>query len=221
MWLWIPVCFFCFQIILELTLPPNLLASVHTENGLHEVLQAIVLMAAFIISLLCLYQLRGHQKPFLTAWVGLAALCCFYVGGEEISWGQHIFDWTSSDFWQQVNDQNETNLHNTSSWLDQKPRLILLVGVILGGLMIPVSRKFNFSFAPVRFEIIYPSWRLSLTAMFVLLITFLDKVEEAIDSLSIFERASEIQELYMFYFVMLYMIELYTRFKLNLIKPTH
>ncbi|KAA6433252.1 hypothetical protein ACD591_06210 [Rufibacter glacialis] len=36
----------------------------------------------------------------------------FFVMGEEISWGQRIFQRESSDFFQQHNAQGETNLHN-------------------------------------------------------------------------------------------------------------
>jgi len=37
----------------------------------------------------------------------------FFVGfGEEISWGQTIFDWDGPQFLQEINKQKETNLHN-------------------------------------------------------------------------------------------------------------
>jgi hypothetical protein len=44
-------------------------------------------------------------------WCGLAALCLF-AAGEEISWGQRIFGWSSPSFFLQHNAQHETNLHN-------------------------------------------------------------------------------------------------------------
>lgn len=42
----------------------------------------------------------------------LLALACFYVAGEEISWGQRLFDIQTPDFFDQHNLQGETNLHN-------------------------------------------------------------------------------------------------------------
>lgn len=42
----------------------------------------------------------------------LLTLACFYVVGEEISWGQRIFDIPTPDFFLTHNQQNETNLHN-------------------------------------------------------------------------------------------------------------
>ncbi|WP_027392801.1 hypothetical protein [Aquimarina latercula] len=43
--------------------------------------------------------------------VGLAILFLF-AAGEEISWGQRLFDLKSGDFFNQNNKQKETNLHN-------------------------------------------------------------------------------------------------------------
>jgi hypothetical protein len=37
---------------------------------------------------------------------------------------------------QNFNDQGENNIHNSSSWFDQKPRAILLLGMILGTIVI-------------------------------------------------------------------------------------
>ena len=40
------------------------------------------------------------------------ALLFFFAGGEEVSWGQRIFGWESSEFFVQNNKQLETNFHN-------------------------------------------------------------------------------------------------------------
>src|SRR5690606_13691057 len=80
------------------------------------------------------------RRPALVAWLALAALGCFYVAGEEISWGQHFLQWSTPEYWSALNDQQETNLHNVSSWLDQKPRALLEAGVVLGGIVAPALR---------------------------------------------------------------------------------
>ncbi|MGH1399456.1 MAG: hypothetical protein ACRBCT_09615, partial [Alphaproteobacteria bacterium] len=150
------------------------------------------------------------RNIWLTLWVGIAALATFYVAVEEISWGQHIFEWGTPDFWQQVNDQSETNLHNTSSWLDQKPRAILLIGVIVGGLIIPLLTRIKPEILPQTFTIIYPSAILSVTAALALLVKIIDKGQDAAD-IVLLSRASEVEELYLFYFVLLYLIILRRR----------
>jgi hypothetical protein len=49
--------------------------------------------------------------PHALTWAGLTLLCLF-CAGEEISWGQRIFGWSSPGFFLQHNAQHETNLHN-------------------------------------------------------------------------------------------------------------
>ena len=75
------------------------------------------------------------------AWLAIFGLGCVYFLGEEISWGQHLFGWATPDSWADINDQGETNLHNMSGWLDQIPRTILSIGIIVGGLFCALLRK--------------------------------------------------------------------------------
>ncbi len=73
----------------------------------------------------------------------LLALACFYVVGEEISWGQRLFNIATPEFFQQHNLQNETNLHNfftgpiksTSKMLLE---YLLAAGMIGYGLIYPL-----------------------------------------------------------------------------------
>jgi hypothetical protein len=53
---------------------------------------------------------NGHLFSPSTVLFGLAFL---FGAGEEISWGQRIFNIESSEFFKQYNAQGETNLHNT------------------------------------------------------------------------------------------------------------
>ena len=73
---------------------------------------------------------------------------------------------------------------------------------------IAIGVGFKPSAVPQRFTIIYPPAFLSVTAVFCLGVQAVDKIDEAMTSLIIFTRSSEIQELYMFYFVLLYLIVL-------------
>ena len=206
LWLYVPVLIAIAQKLIEIFVSAEHLSALHSETGPHETLQFLIIAAAFVVSVSILLKIRFENK-WLSAWVGVAALACFYIAGEEISWGQHIFDWGTPEFWSGLNDQGETNLHNTSSWLDQKPRLLLLIGVITGGLIIPFLQKFRADLMPQKFEIIYPPAHLAITAGFTLLVKIIDKVQDAAN-LVILTRPSEVIELYMFYFVFLYLIAL-------------
>lgn len=208
-WLWIPVIAMVIQIILELSVSSNILSRLHSENGPHEILQALFAAAGFSVALFAIIS-RKVKGVLLNIWFGLAALGCLYVTGEELSWGQQILDWTTPDFWAQVNDQQETNLHNTSSWLDQKPRLILLVGIVFGTLVYPVLKIKNIFRLPDNLDFLFPSSKLRILALFVFIPQVIEKFFELFDVV-VFARFSEVQELYMFYFVLLYLIIFYKK----------
>ncbi len=206
LWLWLPVVFVIVQLVLERLLPRDIVTHMLVEGGPHEFLQFLIITAAFFAAISIFPVLSFQRQKPLFLWSFLAAACCFYVAGEEVSWGQHIFEWATPEFWSQVNDQNETNFHNTSSWLDQKPRLLLEIGVIVGGLIIPFCRQFFNSVLPRRFALIYPSRVLFVTAFVFLVLKLVDKADAF--GFIPFYRVSEIQELYLFYFVLLYLLAL-------------
>lgn len=82
------------------------------EDGAVEYTTALLL---FCISLLCIYRLFNLWSSKPTLWkigVALFALLFFFGAGEEISWGQRIFNVESSEFFKANNAQGETNLHN-------------------------------------------------------------------------------------------------------------
>ena len=210
-WLWIPITFLLIQTAIEAFAPHELQGALHSENGPHESLQFLCALGGFLVALRCLLSISPKHKPYLFAWVTCFVVSCAYIAGEEVSWGQHIFEWATPEFWSGVNDQGETNLHNTSSWLDQKPRIILLIGVVTGGLVIPLLKKFKPSALPKKFEIIFPPAILALTAFIALGTNFIDKIWEFFTEVPLLSRGSEVEELYLFYFVLLYLVILRRR----------
>lgn len=210
-WLWIPVIAMIVQIILELSVPNNILSHLHSENGPHELVEFFLLVVGFFVCGAYFFKVKSKTR-LLNFWFGLAMLCCFYVAGEEISWGQHVWDWATPDYWTTVNDQQETNLHNTSSWFDQKPRLLLLIGIVFGGLIAPFLMKKNILKLPENLRYLMPSSKLGVIAFLVFIPQVLEKTFELFDII-IFVRFSEVQELYMFYFVLLYLVMLYQKIK--------
>ncbi len=210
LWLWLPLAFMAIQFIIEFALDGPTLSILHSEGGPHESLQALIVAAAFVLAIVIFIKMKS-DNIWLRMWIALAAICSLYVTGEEISWGQHILDWSTPDFWAGLNDQGETNLHNTSSWFDQKPRLILLIGAITGGLLIPAAQRWKPKFVPQRFTIIYPPATLGITAALAISTNLLDKVFESLRNEPFFARGSEVEEVYLFYFVLLYLIALRRR----------
>ncbi len=206
LWLWVPLVFLAVQFALEMSFSTETLSAMHSENGPHESVQSVLMLAAFAIALMTMIKINWRRQAWLGLWMALAAICCLYVGGEEVSWGQHFLNWTTPEYWAAINDQNETNLHNTSSWLDQKPRLILLTGVVTGGLIIPLLRKKRPGLLPEKYAVIYPPASFGVMAVMTLVVHMLDKAD-----IGVFVRGSEVVELYLYYFVLMYVIILRRR----------
>jgi len=96
------------------------------EDKLIENLGAFFLFTASVLFYAC-YRLSmrlGKDTRYLHPkrnkfYLFLAIL--FFIGcGEEISWGQRIFDWQTPVFVQEMNAQRETNFHNISIFNDPK-----------------------------------------------------------------------------------------------------
>lgn len=201
----LPILFLIWQLHFESHHSGEDLGALMSENGPIELMQWVVITLAFFVSIATLLKVSRKTEPFLFGWVAIAALSCFYISGEEVSWGQHFLNWDTPSYWAVVNDQQETNLHNTTAWLDQKPRLILMIGIVLGGIIFPLLQKFKPGVLPEKYAIIYPPMALMVISFLVIGPYTIDKIVD------IFARVSEVQELYMYYFILLYMLVLRRR----------
>lgn len=82
------------------------------EDGFVESGSAIFLFAASMLLLYRFFKLFKHKELFWKVGVLGLALVFFFGAGEEISWGQRIFNVESSQYFLENNAQGETNLHN-------------------------------------------------------------------------------------------------------------
>lgn len=147
----------------------------------------------------------------MLAWVALAAVCCFYVLGEELSWGQHLLGWNTPEGWAQINDQNETNLHNASSWLDQKPRLLLGIGVGVGGILVPLYALWRPQIRAGRLGPFLPPLICLPMAVIAIGVGIVWTLDGFRGHRSLFIRPSEVQEIFFYLFVLLYLVVLRRR----------
>ena len=215
LWLWLPVGFFVFIFSSALVSEYVHATFFAGELGIIELATPIMLVPAIIIGFVIFINREKLVTKQLGYWILLVTLACLYIAGEEISWGQQLVGWGTPDWVKEVNDQHETNLHNTSSWLDQKPRLLLEMFVIVCGIFLPLKRKLQGINLPVD------SWQYWLCPTIVCLpaaiLAILSRMPERIKNLFdlsgvVFDvRYSEVQELYFAIFLAIYLFSIRKR----------
>ncbi|HEY0667898.1 MAG TPA: hypothetical protein VGD22_06960 [Sphingobacteriaceae bacterium] len=82
------------------------------EDGFIEWLTVLPLLVIVVVAIRYLVKLSSKRNWLFSVTMAFLAILCFFVAGEEISWGQRIFQVESSSFFKQNNAQAETNLHN-------------------------------------------------------------------------------------------------------------
>ena len=127
--------------ILLATQSPQLYILATYEDLPGEWIQVFFFTATLIGSLLLVWR-KNPNRLFFT----LLALACFYVVGEEISWGQRLFSFASPEFFQQYNLQQEVNLHNfltgpTATWTKRIIEIGLVTCLLGYGLIYPLLIK--------------------------------------------------------------------------------
>ena len=96
---------------------PVLSRALTIEDGLVETLSAIFYFTAGILMLLLFIHAKSLQKSYIFGWRSnifylLLSILFFVCCGEEISWGQRIFNVDTPTYLQNANLQKEINFHN-------------------------------------------------------------------------------------------------------------
>ncbi|MGH8529634.1 MAG: hypothetical protein ACRETN_07310 [Nevskiales bacterium] len=184
------------------------------ELGNNELWTMTILVLAVIVGLHTLNLVRRAGDWRLTAWLLLGSLGCIYFAGEEASWGQHLIGWDSSAGWQRFNDQGETNLHNSEELgflLDQLPRNLLTVGMLVGGVFAPLYRRFRgMELNPAHIHFwIWPTAICLPVGLLAGVISWPESIYEAITGVDHPERfdisSGELKEWLIGYFLLLYL----------------
>jgi hypothetical protein len=108
---------------------PDLFVWITAEDSLIEWLQFVLIFTSSVIFALLSIRLFQRRQVGAGILCLLIALGTFFVAGEEIAWGQHVFGWSTPEALEKVNVQDETTLHNISS-----VHPIFVYGVMLAGL---------------------------------------------------------------------------------------
>ena len=137
------------------------------ENGLVENFQSILLFLSIIILLYYFIFLYSERNKFINTFLILHIIGLTYYLGEEISWGQHFFNWSTPEFFKLYNHQNETNIHNISNIFNQFPRTFVLIWCCFSIPVILIINRFS-SITKQVFFLICPNKKL-LTISIILI----------------------------------------------------
>jgi hypothetical protein len=188
-------------------------ARLRGEQGLIERTQFVSIFLASLLGFRMLRLPAVRANGWLGIWILCATVGSAYVAGEEISWGQHLFGWSTPEMVGRVNEQNETNLHNISVWLNGVPQTILEIGVFIGGILIPLAATQRPAIRSSRFAVILPSLRSLPCAAIAIAVRITKNIQVHIlgGEFPLSARGGEIAELFLYLFILLYLVELRAR----------
>ena len=213
--LWFPPLLVLIIVPAKLFCPDFYQNWINGEQGLIELATPLAAIIGAVFGALLVKRLLPSRDWLVIGWAATVMLACVYFAGEEVSWGQQLFHWSTPAAIDQLNDQHETNLHNMSSWFDQKPRALLELWVVIGGIWIPVREWLRGSrYAPRGWWFwFWPTLDGLPTAVMAELIRAPQRYKQllGIKQLPFEIRWSEPQEYYFALFLALYLISLYVR----------
>jgi len=221
-WLWVvfPLALFVLTILLSAMGRGYYDMVVAKEQGMAEQATVIALIPGIGAGILILFNARRLPARWLAGWFLIVTLACVYFAGEECSWGQHLFQWETGNFFREHNDQDETNLHNMSSWLDQKPRMVVEIAILIGALILPIVRQFSSSGRSKRPHPdrpaywFWPTLVCSVSALIMVVIRTPKRIYQITGWDWIpREGTSEIHEFYVALVLSFYLISVWTRLK--------
>ncbi|MFQ5630848.1 MAG: hypothetical protein ACE5I1_18920 [bacterium] len=82
------------------------------EDKIAENLQVLFWLGAFVLNLGLIKRIFKNGPKGIGFLYIILAIGIIFLIGEEISWGQRIFGWETSDTMKEINKQGETNFHN-------------------------------------------------------------------------------------------------------------
>jgi hypothetical protein len=167
--------------------------------------------AAAIVTLAAFFQPAIRHDWIVRGWLLAFVIAMVYFAGEDLNWGQHYFGWQSPEYFLIHNKEKETNLHNISSWFNQKPRLVVEVWLLVACIAVPLGwqlpRRVTARFVPAMF---WPDRRLVIVAALGLLVLATDWLTKR-GIMPYTMRWSEVEEVFFVYGWLVYGLMLLNR----------
>lgn len=158
------------------------------EDNFFEWLTAIFFLVASIvlfIAVIGIYRDKVFQfegKNLFLLGTLIFSIFCFWVFGEEISWGQRIFNWSTPEQFG-MNFQNETTMHNFFNPIINSVYALVLLFIVA---IIFIGWIRNRKKTSVSFQIFFPHSSMFPAALFLLFTSSQGEMSEIILSFFVF-----------------------------------
>jgi hypothetical protein len=107
------------------------------EDGIVEWIQVLLVTGIIVLGFVIRRRLADTGHPWFSRLYLVSAIAAVFVLGEEVSWGQRIFGWTTPGPLEQANLQGETNLHNIEGVLSTLN--LVMLGIAATAAAVPIA----------------------------------------------------------------------------------
>ncbi len=210
LWLWLPIVLAASHVVIQAIAPKFYYDHIAYSEATTENLTPLLLLSAIVMGVLVVRRRRQLPSPWLGRWVVLLCLGCFYFAGEEVSWGQVWFNWATPKAHAVLNNQGETNLHNVSSWFNEKPRLLVELSVLIGGVFVPMLGRKRLQLDDLgQWRAWFWPTRICIPiAVLISVVKIPDRIYEVLDY-----SGNEAQEVLVANFMLVYLAAIYVRLR--------
>jgi hypothetical protein len=191
----------------------------------YGVIENLTILYSFIGAIIS-FKLIGMSKnlpytKFFKVWFTLFTIALIYLGGEEASWGQHIFGWESSEYFLENNQMYETNLHNLTPQMEQVPKILLHLAAIFGGLIWPLLiylKKIKLT-PDSLYDWVMPNKTVVMSCFLAIAVRLWERyyawmqIKPEYAERDAFKELKEANETFLVLFILIYLISIFYRIK--------
>ncbi len=146
---------------------------VWNENGLIETIQALILFFTICYLFYFIKKFYKSLDIFVKVFLIIEIIGLSYFFLEEISWGQHLIKFDTPEFFINVNNQKEFNLHNISNLFNELPKGFVFIWCGLSALFL---KYFKPKIKNIYYKIIMPNDKLIIISIVLLIVSVPDQI---------------------------------------------